>query len=296
MRYVLTLVAGRDKAPLEHGTLSWAARLVRAAAEFHALSPQRAYDLFLSAPPSASQLQELETVLGGERVDFFLMPAPARRKKLLLADMDSTIVAQETLDELARFAGVDDAVRLITERAMNGDLNFEQALIERLALLKGLDESALAATLKDMTLNPGARTFVRTMRAYGARCVLISGGFTYFTESISQRAGFDHHIGNIFEMDGGRLTGGRSGPLIDKHAKLATLEQECAALGLDPFESLAIGDGANDLPMLEAAGLGLGYYPRPAVAQALGQNIIRHGDLETALFVQGYTEADFIRD
>jgi phosphoserine phosphatase len=221
--------------------------------------------------------------------------APSR-KKLLVADMDSTIISVECLDELADFAGKKAEVSAITERAMAGELNFEGALIERVGMLRGLALSALQACYDErVRLNPGARTFVRTMAAHGAHCALVSGGFTFFTDRVARAAGFHLNRANTLLDDGSALTGDVGRPILGKEAKLAALEEQAASLGLALSDTLAIGDGANDLMMVEASGLGIAYHAKPVVA-ARAHARIEAGHLESALFFQGYSRADFVTD
>lgn len=235
-------------------------------------------------------------VLAGRPVDACVQPTEGRRKRLLVADMDSTIIGCECLDELADFAGVKDAVSTITERAMRGELEFEGALRERVAMLKGLDLSALLRCYDErVRLNPGARTLVRTMAANGARCLLVSGGFTFFTSRVAEAAGFDEDRANRLIDDGTALTGAVAEPILGREAKLSALRGEAGALNLDLSQTLAIGDGANDLAMIEVAGLGVAYRAKPVVA-ARAQARIDHSDLTALLYFQGYGASDFVVD
>ena len=227
-------------------------------------------------------------------VDYCLTPDDAgRRKRLLVADMDSTIIGCECLDELADFAGVKAEVSAITERAMRGEIDFEGALRERVAMLKGLPASDLQRCFDErVRLNPGARTLAQTMTAHGARCVLVSGGFDFFTRRVASAAGFQADQANhLIEADG-RLTGQVREPILGREAKLAALREEAAALGLSPSDGLAVGDGANDLAMIEAAGLGVAYRAKPVVA-AEADARIDHTDLTTLLYFQGYRADEF---
>ena len=227
-------------------------------------------------------------------VDHCVQVAQGRRKRLLVADMDSTIIGCECLDELADFAGVKDAVSAITERAMRGELDFEAALRERVAMLKGLPVSALQTCYDErVRLNAGAKTLISTMAASGARCLLVSGGFTFFTARVAAAAGFAEDRANRLIEAQGCLTGAVAEPILGKAAKLATLEQEARALGLDISQTVAIGDGANDLAMIEAAGLGIAYRAKPIVA-ARAHARIDHSDLTALLYFQGYTQDAFV--
>jgi phosphoserine phosphatase len=240
--------------------------------------------------------QEAAAAVAEIPVDWALVPIEARRKLLLIADMDSTIINVECLDELADFAGIKAEIAAITERAMKGEIEFEAALRERVAKLKGLPLSALQRCYDErVRLNPGAETLVRTMRAHGARCVLVSGGFTFFTERVAAWAGFDAQRANVLEHDGEVLKGEVEPPILGRRAKLTALHGEAGAIGVEPDQALAIGDGANDLDMLKAAGLGLAYRAKPIVA-AEAHARIDHTSLETALFFQGYRRSDFWTD
>ena len=227
-------------------------------------------------------------------VDFSLQPEAGRKKRLLIADMDSTIIGCECLDELADFAGVKDEVSAITERAMRGEIGFEGALRERVAMLAGLELAALERCYQDrVRLNPGARTVVLTMTAHGAHCMLVSGGFRFFTERVAEAAGFAGERANVLIDDGAMLTGEVADPILGREAKLQALIEEAARLGFDPADVLAVGDGANDLMMIRAAGLGVAYRAKPVVA-AEADARIDHADLTALLYFQGYASAEFV--
>ena len=226
-------------------------------------------------------------------MDTALTPATNRRKRLLVADMDSTIVTSETLDELAAHAGVGEQVAAITRRSMNGELDFAEALRHRVALLNGLNLSALETTWAATRLMPGARELVATMRAHGATTALVSGGFTYFTSRVAALLGFHHHRANTLLDDGTTLLGTVADPILDRNAKLAFLNEFAATAGLTPKDTLAVGDGANDLAMIRAAGLGVAYHAKPIVA-AEAQVRIEHAGLRALLFIQGYPASSFI--
>jgi phosphoserine phosphatase len=227
-------------------------------------------------------------------VDWARRRGGMRRKRLLISDMDSTIIGQECLDELADFAGLKAEVSAITERAMRGELNFETALSERVAMLKGLGLDALEKCYAErVRLNPGARTLVATMKAHGARCVLVSGGFRFFTSRVAAECGFDAERGNTLVDDGRELTGQVGQPILGREAKLLALNQETAAQGLAPADAVAMGDGANDLAMIKASGLGIAYRAKPIVA-AEAHARIEHTDLTAALFFQGYSEGEIV--
>lgn len=258
------------------------------------LHKDKAIDVVVNERPEHILLNQLRDEFMDEKFDVFVSQPGKRVKKLLLADMDSTIVAEETLDELAAFAGLKDKVAAITARAMNGEIDFHGAIRERVGLLKGLNVSALEETLAATIVNPGAETLVASMKAHGATCVLVSGGFTFFTGAIAEKVGFDSHHGNTLGIEGDHLTGEVIDPILDKFAKVDFLEEYMKDLVLNADDCMTIGDGANDIPMLKKAGLGVGYKPKPAVAQEV-ENIIVHGDLSTALYAQGYREGDIIK-
>jgi phosphoserine phosphatase len=251
-----------------------------------------AIDLAIEGEPAAIRAA-VDAALAGLPVDFAVQPAQGRRKRLLIADMDSTIIGCECLDELADFAGVKDQVSAITERAMRGELAFEGALRERVGMLAGLSADALRQCYDQrVRLNPGAQTLVRTMAAHGARCVLVSGGFTFFTQRVAAAAGFHDNRANTLIEAGGALTGQVGEPILGKAAKLTALIEETAALGVGPDQALAIGDGANDLAMIEAAGFGVAYRAKPVVA-AQADARVDHADLTALLYFQGYRAAEF---
>ena len=231
--------------------------------------------------------------LDGAPVDALAQPAEGRRKKLLLADMDSTIVTSETLDELAAEAGLKPEIAAITARAMNGELDFRAALRGRVAMLRGLEAAALERTWASTTLMPGARELVATMRAAGAHTALVSGGFSFFTSRVATLVKFHEHHANTLGMALGALDGTVAEPILDRDAKLDTLKRLAAGLRLPLSATLAVGDGANDLPMLLAAGLGVAFRAKPVVrAQARAQ--VLHADLTALLFAQGFRRDEFV--
>jgi len=244
-------------------------------------------------PAARAVRNRIAARLGELPIDVCVVPAAGRRKGLLIADMDSTIIQQECIDEMADMLGLKPRIAAITERAMRGDLPFEAALRERLALLAGLEVSALQRVFDErVTLMPGARTLVATMRASGAFTALVSGGFSFFTSRVAATAGFDVNRANELEIVDGRLTGGVVGPILGREAKLEALLQYRGARGLAEDATLAVGDGANDLAMMGAAGLGVAYRAKPVVAAGADAGIT-HGDLTALLFLQGYGRADF---
>jgi phosphoserine phosphatase len=254
------------------------------------LSPWEACEWDVPTPPGdASDI--LASWMEDVRADWALLPAENRRKSLLVADMDSTIIGCECIDELADFAGKKAEISAITERAMQGELDFEAALTERVGMLAGLPLSALQRCFDlRVKLNPGARTLVHTMASHDARCVLVSGGFSFFTSRVADLAGFHAHRANTLLDDGAALTGKVAMPILGREAKHTALMEESANA---PENALALGDGANDLAMIRAAGLGVAYRAKPIVATEADAQI-RHTSLETALFFQGYRRAEFV--
>jgi phosphoserine phosphatase len=260
------------------------------------LSPGEACEFPLEAselPAARAVRDRIGARLGELPIDVCVVPAAGRRKGLLIADMDSTIIQQECIDEMADMLGLKPRIAAITERAMRGDLPFEAALRERLSLLAGLGVSALQRVFDErITLMPGARTLVATMRAHGAFTALVSGGFGFFTSRVAAAVGFDVNRANELEIVEERLTGGVVGPILGREAKLEALIAYRAARGLKEEATLAVGDGANDLAMIGAAGLGVAYRAKPVVAVEADAGIT-HGDLTALLFLQGYGRADF---
>jgi phosphoserine phosphatase len=226
-------------------------------------------------------------------VDAVVLPAAGRRKRLLVADMESTMIENEMLDELADFLGLRERIAAITARAMNGELDFAAALAERVGLLKGLPVGKLDAAAKRIRYTRGGATLVATMKKHGAACALVSGGFTYFTAMVRKALGFNVESANVLKLDGGTLAGTVELPILGKEAKLATLDRLCLERGLHVGEALTVGDGANDLPMLKAAGLGVAFHAKPVVAAEVGARI-DHGDLTALLYLQGYRRSDFV--
>ena len=254
------------------------------------LEEGRAADIPFDGDPTAAR-EALEGAFAG--IDIFVQPAANREKRLIVADMDSTMIPVECIDELADYAGIKPQIAEVTERAMRGELDFAAALDARVALLRGLAESAIDRCLAErVTLMPGARTLIRTMRARGGYAVLVSGGFTRFAEPVGAEIGFDRVIANRLLIEDGALTGAVEKPIVDSATKETTLRAVATELGLDLEQTLAVGDGANDLPMIRAAGLGVAYHAKPVVAAAAGARV-DHGDLTALLYAQGIARSEW---
>lgn len=253
------------------------------------LSPHKAAEILVDDTPRPDQWASLKALLRPHHIDVLITPTTNRQKKLLLADMDSTIVTTETLDELSAALGQKERVSEITTRAMNGEINFHDALAERVALLKDLPVGVLDEVLRATRLHEGAVELISVMKHFGGIAILISSGFTHFTQGISDLVGFHHHHGNQFEIENGKLTGRVVLPVQDKHTKLELLHFYKDKMKITGEQIIAVGDGANDIPMLTHAGLGIGYYPKPLVAEAVS-NTIEFTDLKSLLYIQGYSD------
>jgi len=296
MELVLTLVSP-DSAQAGEAADRAKSALAAAGAAVKAPIPlgDGAFDLPLIAEPAEAR-GVVAGVIAGLAIDACIQAAAGRKKRLLIADMDSTIINVECIDELADFAGVKDRVSEITERAMRGELDFEAALRERVAMLKGLPLADLQRAYDErVRLNPGARTLVRTMTAHGAKAFLVSGGFNFFTSRVAAAAGFDANRANTLVEAGDVLAGTVGDPILGKAAKLAALNEEAANLGIPLSATLAVGDGANDLAMIEASGLGVAYRAKPIVA-AQADAKVDHADLTALLYFQGYRADEFVTD
>ena len=246
-------------------------------------------------PDLATAADAARSLVAGRPIDVAQVPLANRRKRLLIADMDSTMIEQECIDELGAALGIKDKIAAITARAMNGELDFEQALKTRVKLLKGLTRSRIEEIRREqITLAPGGRVLVQTMKVHGAFTSLVSGGFTFFADYIGKRIGFDEAMANILEFDGDALSGTVADPILGKEAKLSRLLTLAAFHDIPLAATLAVGDGANDLDMIKAAGLGVALHAKPVVA-AQASVRIDHGDLTALLYLQGYDEAEFVR-
>jgi phosphoserine phosphatase len=295
MRHVLSLIAAEAKA-LSTNDVDRARRALDAAATDCGtpdwLSPGEACDIPFEGAPAAA-LAEARRALADEPFDVNVVPAASRRKKLLLSDMDSTLIEQECVDELAAEIGLREEVSAITERAMRGDIAFEPALRERVALLKGLPLDVVRRVLATrIILSPGAKVLVATMRASGAHTVLVSGGFTLFTGDIAERLGFHENRANRLLSEDGILTGLLAEPVLGRAAKEAAFDELVEKLALDRTDTLALGDGANDAGMIAKAGLGVAYRGKPAL-RAFADATIDNADLAGVLFLQGYRRDEF---
>ncbi len=246
-------------------------------------------------PKSTEALEAARAIIGSRKVDSALVPSEGRRKQVLVADMDSTMINEECIDELAAALGLKPQVAEITDRAMRGELDFEQALDTRVALLKGLERRTIEAIRREqITLAPGGRALIQTMKAYGAYTSLVSGGFTFFADYFAKRIGFDEAIANVLEFDGDALTGTVAKPIVDKNTKRQRLEALAAERNIGMSQTMAVGDGANDLDMIRVAGFGVALHAKPAVAAEAGIRI-DHGDLTALLYLQGYSDEEIVR-
>jgi phosphoserine phosphatase len=295
--HVATLISSPHAAAVTADVLR-SAGAVLGAAEPVWLHERVAADLpFRPVPGSQDGIaQRVRDALAGQPVDVVVQPTAHRRKRLFLADMDSTMIEQECIDELADYVGLKAEVSAITERAMRGEIAFEPALRERVALLRGLPVGVVDEIIEGrVTLMPGGRPLVRTLRAHGVHTCLVSGGFTAFTGPIAARIGFHEHRSNRLVIEGEALAGIVEEPILGREAKLAALLELRGRLGLQPEETIAVGDGANDLAMLGEAGLGVAFRAKPAVAAAAHARI-EHGDLTALLYLQGYRADEFVGD
>lgn len=289
---VLTLLACPTQSALTQAIINDMMNILfkhnSAVTQTKALAENEAYDIVcptsLPSDVEAALYQQASTY----PIDLIIQPVEHRRKHILIADMDSTMITIECIDELADFAGIKAQIAAITERAMNGELDFREALLERVALLKGLEETFLERVYNErVVFTKGAKTLVRTMRHHGAKTMLVSGGFTYFTDRVSSELGFEFSRANQLDIVAGKLTGKVHEPIVDKDTKLSSLQELCNDFSIAPILTMAVGDGANDLPMLKASGLGVAYRAKPHVkAQVKAKLDI--ADLSSLLYAQGY--------
>ena len=289
MHHALTLVANLAATSLTPAMIT-RVRNVVGGSDPVILSPGEAADFRLAAIPD---MDAVHAALDGAAIDAIVTAVDGRRKALLIADMDSTVVTGETLDELAEYAGLKERISAITARAMNGELDFKAALRERVAMLRGLPLDALDKTWQRVRLTEGAVELIATMRAHGAYTALVSGGFTFFTERVAALVGFDMHRSNVLLDDGAALIGRVAEPILDRDTKLETLTRLAEERGLPMSATLAVGDGANDLDMIRAAGLGVAFRAKPIVA-AEARVRVDHANLRALLFAQGYKREEII--
>ncbi|MGH1404949.1 MAG: phosphoserine phosphatase SerB [Rhodomicrobiaceae bacterium] len=298
---ILTIIAPEGQALLNDKALSNIKDKLEIESEPQWLAFGEAVDLELDVQWKQTEDQnniktKISDLLQGHPFDFALQPSEHRRKKLLISDMDSTIISEECIDEIAHMAGIKPKIAAITERAMQGEIEFDAALRERVGLLKGLDTKALDTVISErLNLNKGARTLVQTMAANDAYCALVSGGFTFFTEKIAKLTGFHTTQANTLEIEDDKLTGNVIPPILGSAAKKQALEQFINEQKSSPENTLAVGDGANDLEMIKASGLGVAYYAKPIVA-AEADASVNHTDLTALLYMQGYKKSDFVTD
>lgn len=291
--YIATLLVDPTKSNLDPSTVE-AVRNAWGGGDIVWLAPDIAAEFSLAVKPI--NLWEVWADLQPLGVDLIIQDAKGRKKRLLVADMDSTMIQQECIDELAAEAGVGPRVAEITARAMNGELDFEGALCERVGLLAGLPQSVISKVLAErITYMPGGAALIATMKANGGHALLVSGGFTAFAEPVAQHLGFDEARANVLLAEDGCLTGKVAMPILGREAKVEALNQTTAKLGLSPADAIAVGDGANDLGMLGLAGAGVALHAKPTVAAQCDIRV-NHGDLTALLYLQGYARSDFVND
>ncbi len=296
MKLVVTLITSPERANITHRHIDQARTILsKAGCDSKApfwLAENISCDIEFDDTDTSRSLKFLQEEMKESEIDIVVQSQENRRKRLLLADMDSTIVVGETLDELAYYAGLKDQVAAITERAMRGEIDFKNALRERVSMLRGLPTDALNKALGNTKLTEGASTLVKTMRANGAYTVLVSGGFSFFTETIAKMAGFNEDRANKMIIQHGALTGEIAEPILDRDAKLETLKTISKEKKIPLIDTMAIGDGANDLPMIMKAGIGVAFNAKPIVEEK-APTAIRYGDLTALLYIQGYRRNEF---
>jgi len=302
MKYVLTMIGNKPQDKLSPDHVETARRALQgdgfAVSETDWLGADIAADIPFEGDDGSGFASKLEAKLRlnftGQIIDLVVQQAQGRLRKLLIADMDSTIIQCECIDELAHFAGLQDKVAAITEAAMRGELDFAEALTERAAMLAGLPEEVLTTAYEErVRLTEGATTLVRTMQANGAYTALVSGGFTFFTDRVAAAVGFDINQANILLLEDGWLTGKVAQPILGSAAKLATLERLAEDRNIDLSQCLAVGDGANDIPMIQAAGMGVAFHAKPKTADSARARV-DYGDLTALLYIQGIRQSEFV--
>jgi len=294
--YALTLVGNTNSSPLEPDHIEQVFQCLGMPGETDWLAQGEACDLLINSRLSAEEItKKARDALAGYSIDTVCTPIEGRRKKLLISDMDSTVVDQECIDELADAIGLGSQIRAITASVIQGNISFPEALRKRLELMKGMEKTVLENVYQQrISLKSGARTLVQTMRHHGAFCILVSGGFTYFTSRIAARLGFHDHLGNELIFNHGKLTGEVKNPILGRSAKLNTLLTLCDEKGFKPFDVLAVGDGANDIKMIEAAGLGVAFNDDSASLLHHANARIDYADLTALLYIQGFRKSEFV--
>lgn len=298
MECVLVLICDPSAPALDSKVVARAQHALPCPSAVRWLNDGVACDLVFDRPDGVETVDlenAVRTALEPAAVDVAILPSAGRRKALLLADMDSTIIGQECIDELGALSGLGDQIADITTRAMRGDLDFSDALRERVSLMKGIDAAAIDRVIAErITFTPGGHLLVRTMQANGGYAALVSGGFSAFTAFVAHQTGFDEHRGNHLIIADGLLTGAVAEPILGRTAKLEALRELSATRSVPTSEIVAVGDGANDLDMLGAAGLGVAFHAKPIVSEAARVRI-DHGDLTALLYLQGYKASEFMR-
>jgi len=293
--YVLTLIGNIRSEPLERVHIERVGQCLDTTGEEDWLAENEACDLFVKSAHSAAAIaKQARDALSGTAIDAVCTSAEGRRKKLFISDMDSTVINQECIDELGDAIGLGSQISEITVAVVNGEISFSDALRERLALMKGMEHALLESVYeKRITLKAGARTLVQTMRHHGAYCILVSGGFSFFTSRIAERIGFHAHQANELVFNEGKLTGEVHEPILGRSAKLNTLMKLCGDKGLAPSDVLAAGDGANDIKMIKAAGLGVAFHASQSLKEHANASI-DHNDLSALLYIQGFRKSQFV--
>ncbi len=293
--HVLTFIGDAESRPIDADHIEKVCHQLSIVGKTVWLAENEACDIFIkSSLPADNIAKKAREILSGTEIDVVCTPVKRRQKKLLISDMDSTVINQECIDELADAFGVGSRIREITTAVVDGKINFSDALRQRVELMKGLDQSLLEKVYKDrITLKTGARTLVQTMRQNGAYCILVSGGFSYFTKRIAERIGFHDQQANDLAFENERLTGEVCEPILGRRAKLETLNRLCEENKIKPSDILAVGDGANDIMMIEAAGLGVAFHGSKALKERANA-CIEYSDLTALLYVQGYTKSQFV--